>query len=200
MGAPCLAREVPTAYAFNNQIALLEFFCCLQEMLRADNGADNGHGGSDLVRDAGVGGSGSGAGASYEGRGEWEDGGIGNGGGRDSEADDGKVKDDIPDVAGGVGGFLPGDEHGIDRGDAMDVGLGFGRDEGDCGNQFVEDNMIPVDPLLAETHYSQYNDFESDESEEEKVDSRILLFFWCCSCLIAVAFPRMRITKLCWCA
>lgn len=49
-------------------------------------------------------------------------------------------------------------------------GGGESRQIGDGDYRFVEEDMIPADPLLAETHYSQYNDFESDdESEEEKV-------------------------------
>lgn len=32
----------------------------------------------------------------------------------------------------------------------------------------VVEEMIPADPMLAETHYSQYDDFETDESDSEE--------------------------------
>jgi hypothetical protein len=63
--------------------------------------------------------------------------------------------------------------HRLSRDDVIDANHAFERIEilpggGDLSEGAVED-MIPVDPLLAETHYSQYDDFESDESEEDKV-------------------------------
>ncbi len=92
-------------------------------------------------------------------------------------------------IGSGSSGF--GDEGGVLRG-SSDHGDGGSdlRISSDCGNGTSlvlaqgrvedqrdgnwpdligdDDDMIPEDPLLAETHYSQYEDFEDDDSAEDE--------------------------------
>ena len=108
--------------------------------------------------------------------------------GRNLEVRGGDAMDEIPvdqvisgsQDEGAVGGASRGgaflnETHRVERDEGMDMSYGFkgggeGRQIGDGVYQSdrLDEDMIPVDPQLAETHYSQYNDFES-ESEEDKV-------------------------------
>ena len=108
--------------------------------------------------------------------------------GRNLEVRGGDAMDEIPvfqvisgsQDEGAVGGASRGGAflnktHGVERDEGMDMSYGFkgggeGRQigDGDYQSDRFDEDMIPVDPQLAETHYSQYNDFES-ESEEDKV-------------------------------
>ncbi len=47
---------------------------------------------------------------------------------------------------------------------------------GQRGVVVSQSEEIPEDPLLAETHYSQYEDFESSHSEDV---SAVSLYRWC---------------------
>ena len=52
-----------------------------------------------------------------------------------------------------------------------DMSLGFEPGRGwQADNESSDDGGedIPSDPMLAETHYSQYDDFESEDSEDDE--------------------------------
>ena len=66
-----------------------------------------------------------------------------------------------------------GRERGGEVASAMETSKLWQRSEerGDTDNLFdgseEDEEMIPADPMLAETHYSQYEDFESDEEDSD---------------------------------
>ena len=71
---------------------------------------------------------------------------------------------------------VQGDGHEEDIGasggsDLMDMSLSFQKDVAPLKDQnqfdWIDEDVIPEDPMLAETHYSQYDDFEADDSEED---------------------------------
>ncbi len=131
----------------------------------------------------------SGRGVSASIRGRYRTGGVGAGGvdsgrgvsmddrevgrGQGVRMDDRKLSVDSREVDGGP---IPGSEsseEGVANGNRgiAEMSLGFeyeGVWQGDS-SELSDEERIPSDPMLAETHYSQYDDFESDSSEDDQV-------------------------------
>lgn len=45
------------------------------------------------------------------------------------------------------------------------------------GGTEKEEDFIPDDPMMADTHYSQYNDFETDDSDECEEEEEVGVVF-----------------------
>ena len=56
------------------------------------------------------------------------------------------------------------------------------------------EDAIPEDPLLAETHYSQYNDFESSESSLSEVC--VCVCVCVCACVCSIQLTMLIVTCL----